>query len=169
MNTKFTHSSLVSVHRMICSDTRCVLSSPWLGTWACACPSLCVKSHRFHLVALHMCPAHTDSATGVHEHRSHRAQGIQPCIIGTGQKCHSMGHLLAFGTAMNENHWQVMKVPQHEGTTSSWKGQQPIFHGKGHVRWAQRAPCPLHSGLPGGISTALCWPAFWWQTAASRW
>lgn len=90
MSTKFVYSSLVSVHRMICSETTCVLSSSWLAKGVCACPSPCVKPHHFHSVALHKCPAHTDSATGAHEHRSHRAQGIQSCIIVTGQKCHSI-------------------------------------------------------------------------------
>lgn len=49
-------------------------------------------------------------------------------------------HILASGKALNENHGQVMKVPQQETCTSSWKGQHPIFRGKGHIRWAQHAP-----------------------------
>lgn len=50
--------------------------------------------------------AHTDFGTGVHECRSHRAQGDQSCIIWVDQKYHSMGHILAFVTAVNESHWQ---------------------------------------------------------------
>lgn len=65
-------------------------------------------------------------------------------------------HILAFGIAVDQNHWQVMKVPQQETCTSSWKGQHPIFHGKGHIRLAQHAPCRLHSGVSAGINTALC-------------
>lgn len=37
------------IYRIICSETRCVLSAPWLGKRVHACPSLCIKSH--HLLS----------------------------------------------------------------------------------------------------------------------